>query len=433
MDRLARSLALGNRHLRTLQTQSPATGRAMYLSMAQSIATNDVVGAWGWYQQLLRQRDLEKTQNYTANRLLFTQTPRSQSFADSAQAHVREAHTKILRMLRVKYIHGYTPTHLKQLTQWAMLFLRESAADGCVLSPQQINDLLALFAVQRNGDAADHVWQHATLSGATMDVTNYNAYINACTRARNYDRAFEVVRELRRRGFQPNTWTQAYLVRLYGLSGDLESARREFVHACRLSKWGAIGRDADRLRNVYWQDKTNDLRVFGVNIFICIEMLGVLGRNGLMDEMRELLLRVLGLNGIDVDSISNRALRKTISTRGIRPNMRMFHEVIGWHATYWDMDAAVGFVHLMSRCGIPPVPKTLKLIVNKVTASRDVAQCAKVALMMHEKYGIELPRSTMRTIKVAKAMAVKMQEQIEEAEAQNPTFFQTLSNLTGLS
>ncbi|KAJ1835572.1 hypothetical protein LPJ63_000982 [Coemansia sp. RSA 2711] len=417
------------RRFASTQARPNATGQQLFGNMERCMRQQDVVGAWGWYKQLTERRSCEQPHHHDS--LLFTQSGRSQRDLVSARAYVCEAHSRIASMLSVKHIHGYSAAHLEQLTRWARLFLRESASDGWILSSKQLCGLLNLFAVLRNGDAADQIWQHATLSGAALDITNYNSYINACIRASNFDRAFEIVREVRQRGVVPNTMTQALLVRLYGVTGDLESARREFANACRVTRtpslFGMPG--CDPLRTRYWQATAGDQRINGANIYVCNEMLVVLGRNGLMDEMRQLLVRILGLDhSTSLLDTGDHDLRQAMRKRGLRPSLNTFHALIEWHAVYWDMDRAVDYVHLMRRCGVAPTPKTLRLLVTPVTAERDFQRCAEITVMMHERYRVQIPQSTMRIIEKAKTRAQEMEEQIRAAEAQ-PSLF---SSLTGL-
>ncbi|KAJ2663502.1 hypothetical protein IW148_002441 [Coemansia sp. RSA 1199] len=425
MNRLTQKLAVRTFHNGSVVTKEP-TGRDLFNRMNSCICDNDPTGAWHNYQQLLYMRSTEQPHT---NRTLFAQTPRPRDLPHSARPYIHDAHSRILRVLRIDTIHGYSRAHLDQLAQWAAQYVREAAADSHVLQASDVNSLLHVFAVQRNGTAADHVWQYATLTGVVTDVTNYNAYINACLRAQNYGRAFEVVREMRERGVQPSTWTQAYLIRLYGETGDLESARREFARACRNSPWAGVTAGADTVRTKYWQDKTDDRGVYGLGIGTFNEMLGVLGRNGLMREMRELFIRITGL---PIEAI-NGELHGKIRSTGLRPNAHTFHELIHWHATYWDMDTAVNIVRLMSKCGVRPVPKTLKLLVTPQTAERDVETCAQIAILLREEYGVAVSQSVVRIIETAREKAEEMEEQIRSAEAQKPTFLQTLSDLTGLS
>ncbi|KAJ2190174.1 hypothetical protein EV181_001188 [Coemansia sp. RSA 532] len=425
MNRLTLKLAVRTLHTGTVGTKGP-TGRDLFNRMNSCIRDNDPSGAWLNYQQLLHMRTTE--QPHSLNRSLFAQTPRPRDLPLSARPYIHDAHSRILRVLHINSIHGYSRPHLDQLAQWAAQYVREAAADSHVLAASDVNTLLHVFAVQRNGTAADHVWQYATLTGVVADVTNYNAYINACLRAGNYGRAFEVVREMRERGVQPSTWTQAYLIRLYGETGDLESARREFARACRNSPWTGVA-ETSSIGTKYWQEKTDDHGVYGLGIGTFNEMLGVLGRNGLMSEMRDLFMRFTGLSVEATDG----ELQARAQHTGLRPNAHTFHELIHWHATYWDMDTAVNIVRLMSKCGVRPVPKTLKLIVTPQTAERDVETCAQIAILLREEYGVQVSQSVVRIIETAREKAEEMEEQIKSAESQNPTFLQTLSNLTGLS
>ncbi|KAJ2500357.1 hypothetical protein GGH96_002773 [Coemansia sp. RSA 1972] len=425
MNRLTQKLAVRTLHTGSAATKGP-TGRDLFERMNSCIRDNDPPGAWHNYQQLLHMRSFEQP---LTNRSLFAQTPRPRDLPLSAHPYIHDAHSRILRVLHINTIHGYSRAQLDQLAQWASQYVREAAADSHVLSASDVNTLLHVFAVQRNGTAADHVWQYATLTGVVANVTNYNAYINACLRAHNYGRAFEVVREMRERGVQPSTWTQAYLIRLYGETGDLESARREFARACRNSPWTGVNAGTNTVGTKYWQEKTDDRSVFGLGIGTFNEMLGVLGRNGLMSEMRDLFVR---FTGIPIEAI-NDELKGKIRHTGLRPNAHTFHELIYWHATYWDMDTAVNIVRLMSKCGVQPVPKTLKLMVTPQTAERDVETCAQIAILLREEYGVHVSQSVVRIIETAREKAEEMEEQIKSAEAQNPTFLQTLSNLTGLS
>ncbi|KAJ1735467.1 hypothetical protein LPJ61_000533 [Coemansia biformis] len=362
----------------------------------------------------------------------------SQQSADSASTYVRQAHQRILEMLDVRLLGQYSHVQIGQLAKGASLFLREAAADGHVLSSKQLVRLFDFFAAAKNSEAADSVWQYATLTGIPLDITCYNAYLNALIFTDQNARALDIAKEIKARGLQPTAYTHACLIHLYGRSGDLEAARRQFGSACRSSQVPpGIGvearQDAARPSQPYWYDAVDDMRLCGTNVYICNAMLEIYGANGMVDNMRLLFLQLLGLEGYagDIDNVGQEAVREAVKARGLRPVARTFHVMIKWHAAYWDMESAVKYVRLMSRCGVPPAPKTLKLLVTKATVKRDVAECARIALLMGSEYGVEVPRTIVQMIEAAAQKQAEMDEMIRQAEQQHVSIFSGLSRPAG--
>ncbi|KAJ2843046.1 hypothetical protein IWW36_005688, partial [Coemansia brasiliensis] len=408
------------------------SGMQLFAAMKQEIGRNNATSAWKYYQRLLtlRNQELENNQQQPSHPGI------SRTYASSALACINNAHLEISKILTLKNHHGYTPALIKHIRERLLIFLNESTKDGFILTTKQIKMVFRFFAATEDGIAADQVWQHLTLSGVALDINHYHAYIHACIQARNYDRAFAMVREIRERGMASNSYTQGLLIRLYGMTGDLETAKDEFAKACRHSRFPAVSasnRDTSKVDVPYWRAAIKDARLCHVNIHLCNEMLDVLGRNGLMDEMRQLFLCILGLDKteISIDEISSQDMLQGIGLRGIKPTIQTFHLMMKWHAMYWDMEGAVSYVHLMSRYGINPVPKTLKQLIHQTTASRDYKQCVEIAMMIHDKYGVIIPNSIMRTIETHQAIAKDMENQIREAESQQTSIFSSLTGIAG--
>ncbi|KAJ2485981.1 hypothetical protein EV174_001395 [Coemansia sp. RSA 2320] len=268
---------------------------------------------------------------------------------------------------------------------------------GLDVSRQDLNGLMNSFV--RNNDATDQIWQFATLGGITRDVTNYNCYINAKLYGKQYERAFEVYREMQGAGIAGNTYTSTCLIRLYGATGDLIAARRVFDGV--LSE---LGRG-------------------GPNVHVYNAMLDVLGTNGLMEEMRDLFLRMVGLadySGGDVSGFGKDECRGGLERMGaIAPDRSTFHVLAKWHAQYWDLGTAKKYVELMAGgYGIQPVAKTFKVMVNVKTAMRDFQGCCELGVMMAERYDITPPGHIMRALERAGKVRKDMEDKIRESEEQ---------------
>ncbi|KAJ2098826.1 hypothetical protein IW146_009897, partial [Coemansia sp. RSA 922] len=215
---------------------------------------------------------------------------------------------------------------------------------------------------------------------------------------KEYERAFEVVKEISEAGLQPNASTKGFLIRLYGRTGDLAAARRVFD--------GVSGGGA----------------VLAYN-----DMLDVLGMNGLVDEMRQLFLKMTGLAAFtnDLSELTADAYRQAV--RVVAPDRETFHVLIKWHSQYWDIDTATQYVRVMTEVfDIQPVAKTFKLIITPQTAVREFQKCASVGVLMGEKYGIEPPVYILRTLERAGKKLASMEEKIRKSEAQRSSVFSGL-------
>ncbi|PIA13264.1 hypothetical protein COEREDRAFT_94674 [Coemansia reversa NRRL 1564] len=408
------------------------TGWEIFHQLQRSIQAGSMQQAWGYYSDLLKRRRQEQRLRKEST-ISDRQAVLTREFAASAQAHIHEAHGRILSTLDLKHMHAYNQEHIEKLAKRVRIFLREMAGDGHVINSKQVNQLLGFFATARNGEGANHVWQYATLSGVALDITNYNSYINAAITTGQLDRAVEIIQESRQRGLQPNTYTRASIIRLYGRLGDLTAARQAFGTACRcaevpagIAAVGICETEDTWATQAYWKNATDDKRVSGVNIHVCNEMLNVLGLNGLVDEMRQMAGHLLGMPNTTTAADINTELAsgKTPHThRGLRPNIKTFHILVKWHAAYWDLDSAMEYVRVMQKYGIKPVSKTLKLIVTPDTANRDVRKCAEIAVAMRQELDVLISRSVVRILEHASKKTKKMEEMVRQAEMQRSTLF----------
>ncbi|KAJ2695483.1 hypothetical protein H4R19_005841 [Coemansia spiralis] len=421
------------------------SGREILDRLWHKIRCRSVFRAWWGYRRLVAESRRER-QNQAIKGLdsgarpeqAFLGVVSSQRQAASARECVQEAHQRILEMLNVRHLSNYTRADLDMLSKEVGLFLSEASADKQVLSSRQVMRLFNFLAAARNSEAVDNVWQYATLSGVPLDITCYNAYLNALSFTGQTARALDVAGELRTRGLQPNSYTYACLIGLYGQSGDLDAAVRQFRSAC-LSSTVLVGlrnearRALGKATQPYWHDAVNNTRLCGANIHICNAMLEVYGVNGMVQEMRLLFLQLLGMDGYTggIATIDGEAARAAAKSRGMPPVARTFHVMIKWHAAYWDMAAAVEYAQLMSRYGIPPTGQTLKLLVTQETVKRDVEACANVALLMSSEYSVEVPRNVVRLIEVAAQKRAEMDDMVRQAEGQHTSILSGLAGIAG--
>ncbi|KAI8323177.1 hypothetical protein GQ54DRAFT_258661 [Martensiomyces pterosporus] len=408
----------------------------MLCEFDKSIRNRDITQAWYLYSRLL-QRSKKDEEKLEAQDPLLEGKVVPRRLAKSPKLRVHALHSKLLSVLNLKGVRAYNSKFTEQLTERIKRVLSTVAAEGGELSAGDLNHLLAYFASVKNDEAVDHVWQYAALSGMPRDITNYNAYVNAKIVIGQYEQALEAAREIRQVGLQPNTYTQACLIRLYGLTGDLQAARRVFNFVCS-SAAGASSQAERHLarahaRVQYWQNAVDDLHLCGPNVYVYNEMLEVYGMNGLVDDMDMLLWRMLGMGEhVEMDQITAEAVEGARAAQTCKPNRKTFHTMIKWHATYWDLKTAAKYMELMQIYGITPNAATFKLMITKDTAVRDLQTCGELALAMTTKYGIPPIRSVVNTLEVAAKKVKSMDEMIREAETQRSTLFPSLS-LDGLS
>ncbi|KAJ2772677.1 hypothetical protein IWQ57_001665 [Coemansia nantahalensis] len=443
MQRAARAAGAGAGRATSQATSQAPGGKEILNKLSHSIRCRNVDSAWKHYRQLVAGSRREKYKAGSTSAVdpaghAFAGVVSSQQRAASARECVREAHQRILEMLNVRHLGSYTAAQLEQLAKGVELFLREAAADSHALSSKQLVGLFNFFAAARSSAAVDSIWQYATLSGVPLDIACHNAYINALAFTGQTARALDAAGTLKTRGLQPTAYTYACLIGLYGQAGDLEAAVRHFRAACLSSGVPAgVGAEARQAGAVqpqpYWHDAISDTRLCGANIHVCNAMLDVYGANGMVQEMRQLFLRLLGLDGYTggISTISREAARDAVRARGIQPVAQTFHTMIKWHAAYWDLAAAVEYTHLMSRCGVPPTSRTLKLLVTKDTVQRDVAACANVAVLMGAEYNVEVPSNVVRLIETAAQKRAEMDEMVRQSETQHSSILSGLSGLAG--
>ncbi|KAJ2732212.1 hypothetical protein IW152_003995 [Coemansia sp. BCRC 34962] len=302
----------------------------------------------------------------------------------------------MLGLLQPKFMHGYTLQDVDWMCDRAQHVVEQMGQDRLELTGDDVSNLLSCFA--SNTGAVDQVWQYATLSGVVRNIDCFNSYLNAKIFAKDYKRAFNVLEEMAEAGLQPNVTTQAYLIRLYGLTGDLAAARRVFD---QVSGEGSV--------------------------LVYNDMLDVLGMNGLVEEMRRLFLDMTGLSSIGSDLSELTADVCQQAKGAVAPNRKTFHILIKWHSQYWDVDTAAQYLRVMSEVfHIQPVAKTFKLIITHRTAIREFQKCASIGVLMGEKYNITPPGYIVRTLESAAKQIAKMEEMIRKSEAQQSSVFYDL-------
>ncbi|KAJ1648038.1 hypothetical protein J3B02_003938 [Coemansia erecta] len=413
--RLARNMHTV-RPFRQLRKKALIQNDKMVGLLSASAHKHDIQAAWYWYQRLLRRLRQEKTQSSfrvtTDTRVLSRQQDRSIS------AH--NIHGSILTCLNTHGLFCYGPKQLTALSDMVKQVLENLFSSGGKLTGKELVEILNIFAAAKQQEMVDRIWQYVALSRMPLDTASYNAYAGANILAKQYDRAFEVIREISAVGLQPNTYTKVLMIRLYGLTGDLNAARRvfDFVHQ-------SVAGHASYSRLPDYISEANELGHCGPNVSVYTEMISVLGMNGLMDEMRELFLKLSGLpidlplNQITADIVAD---ARRLDYQRMRPTIDTFHQLIRWHAQYWDIDTATRYIHLMPVFGIDPVPKSFKLIVTPENAARNLDKCVELAAGMREM-GLEVPGSITRILGKARDKIEEMDEMVRVSMGQRSLVF----------
>ncbi|KAJ2742141.1 hypothetical protein GGI20_004692 [Coemansia sp. BCRC 34301] len=358
----------------------------------KGLRTKDIGKTWYLYNRLL-QRDVHADDSVFGNK----QPVMARRLVNTAHTHLQMVHSKILEALQPKYTHGYSQGDIDRVGERARLVVEKMGQSGVELTSEDVEHLINCFV--RNSEVVDQIWQFATLSGVVRDIGSFNSYLNAKMECRQYEHAFGVMEEIQQAGLQPSEYTYTRLIRLYGLTGDLAVARRTFDDMVLSSK---------------------------CSVYVYNAMLDVLGMNGLVEEMRQMFLRMTGLSEFGSRDLSE----LTAQSKGmglVEPNRATFHVLIKWHARYWDMDTATKYVRVMKQVfGVQPVAKTFKLMITTKTAVREFQKCAEVGVMMKEVYGIVPPEYIVRTLEQAERQLADMESKIKESETQKSSLFSSI-------
>ncbi|KAJ1665194.1 hypothetical protein EV178_003372 [Coemansia sp. RSA 1646] len=409
----------------TQDIQDASNGKVMRM-LETNMRSHNIGESWRWYQELVSRNEREP--RMSAPPVPSAVVPRR--VANSAEMRMIRAHTCMLDTLCVKHQFGYNKLELRQLGVMAREVLGGITRVGGTLSSTQANAIILLFTASGDAQAAHQVWQYAALSGLARDVTNYNSFIACLTAARQYDQAFALVQEMQSSGIQPNTLTQNLLIKLHGLTGNLQAAKDTFAFTCSFP--GDLTKAATRYsdkKHSYWDDAVEDLCLCGGTVQTCNAMLDVLGMNGLVDEMHELLIRMCKLDtsaGVPGPDKITRMIQSGsfLLPRGpLAPNMDTFHTLIKWRSEYWDLDTAEQYVQLMDACGFAPVSKTFKLMITYKTVARDLQKCSELAFRMVSDYKIDPSPYLIKMLEWATEENDKMEESIRISEAQRPSSF----------
>ncbi|KAJ2547380.1 hypothetical protein EV175_005245 [Coemansia sp. RSA 1933] len=396
-----------------------------------SVRDHRISDAWKWYRVLAERSHGEGSEEEKG---VIPGQAVARRVANGMSVRMMTVYGNMLQALSIKDQFGYNREDLRQMVAMACEVLDSMAQMGGTLSSAQLNWTMRLFAAAGDVKAAQAVWQHATLGGLARDVTNYNAFMACMVSANELDQAFALLREMAASGIQPNMMTQNMSIMLHGLAGDLQSARDVFSFVCSFP--GPLAnvhrRFTDASKHQYWHDSVEDLCLCGPRTATYNAMLDVLGMNGLVDEMHELLVRMCHIdtsNGVPSAADITRMLQNgtfELPHRPLAPDRKTFHVLIKWRAQYWDLDTAEQYVRLMAACGIKPVPKTFKLMITPKTAEQQVDRCLELVELMAEEYNLEQPMSIIRMLDRATRSRDEMKEMIrisEEEDKKHPTSF----------
>ncbi|KAJ2722650.1 hypothetical protein GGI07_003177 [Coemansia sp. Benny D115] len=407
------------------KAQRNPSNQELYARLQASASKHQAQQAWYWYQRLYNRsrRETPVASKWPPPAVTARKHQQSVSLLD--------IHGAMLGAISLRGMTKYTEPQLQEMTSMAQQVLKNASMDGRKISASELTRLLDFFATaRRGGEAADYLWQYATLGGVVRDTASYNAYVNAKICAGQYERALEVIREMPSDGVQPNTYTYGCLLRLYGLTGDLEAARRTLEEIRTNSTVGSNSSSRKTRAKSggmpdYLQGPSRMKGVCGLNIHVYTEMLNVLGMNGLLDEMRALFLELTGLpQATPLKEITPTMARKARETGGLWPTRKTFHTLIGWHARYWDLDGAIRYLDVMADAyGVRPDGRVLSLVVTRENAQRNLDVCSELVLHMHRRWQVAVPRAVAVELEHAAEEDRKMQEMIRIAEEQPSRLF----------
>ncbi|KAJ1801586.1 hypothetical protein LPJ59_000151 [Coemansia sp. RSA 2399] len=413
----------GARHISksATPTYEEASNMRALVELDKSMRAHNIGESWRWYQELAGRNERETP----VNKPLIASAVVPRRMAGSAGIQMMRAHTCMLQALNLRKQFGYDKEDLYKLGAMTSAVLSNVTREGVTLSSAHVNRILRLFTVSGNVQAACQIWQYAALSGVARDVTNYNSMISCLISAKEYDYAFTLVNEMAPSGIQPNSTTHNLRIKLHGLVGDLQAARDLFAYTC-----GSPGpkptRKSDK-KTEYWADAVEDFWLCGATTVTYNIMLDVLGMNGLVDEMHELLVRMCGLDAsgeIPTTETLTRMVREgavELPRKPLALSIETFHVLIKWHAKYWDLEAVEQYLLLMVACGFKPVPKTFKQIITHETVGRDLRKCSELALRMVTEYGLKPSAFLVRMLERATEENNAMKEKIKMSEKQGLT------------
>ncbi|KAJ2846661.1 hypothetical protein GGI22_006186 [Coemansia erecta] len=402
-------------------THEEASNMRALVELDKSMRAHNIGESWRWYQELTSRSEREAPVNNPSLLIASSVVPRRA--AGSARFQMMRAHTCMLQALDLRKQFGYNKEDLYKLGAMASAVLRNVTREGVALSSAHLNKILRLLTVSGSVEAACEIWQYAALSGVARDVTNYNSMISCLISAKAYDYAFTLVNEMVPSGIQPNSATHNLRIKLHGLVGDLQAARDLFAYTCGLPGPKAA-RKSDK-KPEYWADAVEDFWLCGATTATYNIMLDVLGMNGLVDEMHELLVRMCGLDTsgkIPTIEMLTRMVREGAVELPCKPlalSIKTFHVLIKWRAKYWDLEAAEQYLLLMVACGFKPVPKTFKQIITYETVRRDLRKCNELALRMVTEYGLKPSAFLVRMLEWATEENNAMKEKIRISEEQS--------------
>ncbi|KAJ1878197.1 hypothetical protein H4R99_004919 [Coemansia sp. RSA 1722] len=414
---LARNLhyASADKPTRHMRKRALLQNDKMVGLLGSSAHKHDIQAAWYWYQRLLRRLRQEKKQTHaTSPRVLSRQQDRS------VGAH--NIYSPILSALSIHTNPLYGEQQLNAIADMVHRVVETLFGNNGRLTGNELVAVINVFAAAGKQEMVDQIWQWAALSRMPRDTACYNAYAGAKIRAEQYDRAFDVIREISTVGLQPNTFTRVLLIKLYGLTGDLNAARRVFEFAQESVSGHAIHR---RLPDYVTETSSSDLGHCGPSVALYNEMINVFGMNGLMDEMRELFLKLAGLPpSISLDQITQKDVldARKLDYRRIRPDQDTFHALIRWHARYWDVDMAERYLRLMPLFKVEKIAKSFLLIVTPDNAQRNLQKCVELVAEMRDE-GMEVSASTVGILQRASEKIAEMEEMVRISMGQKSTVF----------
>ncbi|KAJ1944880.1 hypothetical protein FBU59_002477, partial [Linderina macrospora] len=174
-----------------MSTKSKFTTKKLLAEFKNSVDKQDTNQAWYVYHRL-QHRFRNTPVDLSSSKVI----PRR--LAHHPKIALPTMQSDILSVLNLEHVVSYNPYHASRMTERIKKVLKAVADSGGALSSRDLNVLLRYFATIKNGEAADHIWQYAALSGMSRDITNYNSFVNVKLVTGELERAMETIREIRR-------------------------------------------------------------------------------------------------------------------------------------------------------------------------------------------------------------------------------------------
>ncbi|KAI7876674.1 hypothetical protein K492DRAFT_172347 [Lichtheimia hyalospora FSU 10163] len=312
-------------------------------------------------------------------------------------------HALALQSFRLKTLVAYGPEEIDTVKQRLVFVLNEMEKDNVPLDIRDYNHLLDTFGRAGDWEACTQYWDamqarcaqdaaHGpSLSALVPTAYTYNLYMRAAIASNRSEQVFDILKEMRAAGVEPNVFTVDTLIEAHGQLGDIKGVERVFDDAFgkkpivkknkkTSSFWTLNTTTSDTLsRHVRQQLMPKQPRM-KPTAHTFVALIDAYGRQAHMHSLKRVYLDLL-------------------HQYKVQPTLAVYNSMIRWYCQHSQLDKARRLFYDMERAGIKPNLITFNYIFRHEALRKQNPWRAEALLdMMNKIYNLQPVQSMYRAL-----------------------------------